>query len=52
MLQNLINHIDQIIIGAVVFGGWGAILLITKFQCMSDEEREKWGLGPKGQGRR
>lgn len=40
------------IIAAACLLGLGGILLIIKFQCMDDQEREKWGLGPKGQGRK
>lgn len=31
----------------MLYGIW----LLLKADCMSDDEREKWGLGPLGQGR-
>ena len=34
----------------LIFLGWG-IYLIVKVGSMSDEDRESYGFGPKGQGR-
>jgi len=36
------------LLGAAVF----FIVVLSKINCMSDEERARWGMGPKGQGRR
>lgn len=51
MLQTVVEHAYEIAIFVIFFGGWGAVMLIAKLHCMSDEERKRWGVGPKGQGR-
>lgn len=50
-VQRRKSMIENIIAAACLLG-LGGILLIIKFQHMGDKDREKWGLGPKGQGRK
>ena len=42
-------HVGFVFIALIVFVG---IALLVYHQLLSDEEREKFGLGPKGQGRK
>jgi len=44
-LVNLVAATVAFVVGVIVF------YVVVQLCCMSDEEREKYGHGPKGQGR-
>jgi len=41
-----------IIMAIAVAAGFACLWPVAKVQCMNDKEREKYGHGPRGEGRR